>query len=178
MAQDLAFIVLQAGALRDRPGADQQAVAAIVTAAQRALEESRAAISALVRPIDEPLGEAVARVAGEAAERWHANVSTSEAHGLELGLPAREAVLRIVGEAVANAARHGHARRIRVELSRHPERLVSITDDGVGFDPGSIQPNGARHGLVGMRERAALVGAELHVRSRPGEGTEIVVTLP
>jgi signal transduction histidine kinase len=178
MAQDLAFIVQQAGALRDRAVPDQRAVADIMTAAQRALDESRRAISALVRPIDEPLGQAVARVAAEAAERWQATVETSEDADLDLSFQTREAVLRIVGEAVTNAARHGQAEHIRVELSRHRERLVTIADDGVGFDPLSVHANGSRHGLVGMHERAALVGAELHVQSRPGEGTEIVLALP
>jgi signal transduction histidine kinase len=78
---------------------------------------------------------------------------------------------------VRNAARHGHAQRIRVELSEHPELHVRIVDDGVGFDA-ALHPRGGRHGIVGMRQRAEQVGAQLRVQSRPGNGTEIVMILP
>lgn len=175
VAQDLAFIVQQADVLAGRDGAPQ-ALGDIVTAGRRALDESRDVIAALVRPTDEPLAEALVRVAEEAAGRLGATADVSAAAGLELPAPAREAVVRIVGEAVTNAARHGQAQRIRVELSERPELHVRIVDDGVGFDA-SLQRCGGRHGILGMRERAERVGAQLRVQSRPGEGTEIVVVL-
>ena len=84
----------------------------------------------------------------------------------------REALARILGEAVANA-RHGGATRVHVELSTDPLRL-RVIDDGAGFDPATCAPG---FGLGGMRERAALVGAELSVRSGPGAGTEVAVEL-
>jgi signal transduction histidine kinase len=162
--------------LAGRDGAPQ-AVGEIGTAARRALDESRGVIAALVRPTDEPLAEALVRVAEEAAGRFGATVQACAVADLELPAPAREAVLRIVGEAVTNAARHGQARSIRVELSEHPELHVRIVDDGVGFDS-TLQQCSGRHGIMGMRERAEQVGAQLRVQSRPGEGTEIVVILP
>jgi signal transduction histidine kinase len=178
MAQDLAFIVQQAGALAAAANdGNSQAAAEIATAARRALDESRGAIAALVRPTDEPLARALTRVAEEAAGRWDATVETRVADGLELSAQTREALLRIVGEAVTNAARHGQAKRIRLELEERPELQVRVIDDGVGFDP-ALQPREGRHGIVGMRERAEQVGGELRVSSRPGEGTEIVVVLP
>ncbi|MEA2244939.1 MAG: hypothetical protein QOD24_4495 [Solirubrobacteraceae bacterium] len=176
MAQDLAFIVQQASELAGRNGA-AQAAGDIVTAARRALDESRGVIAALVRPTDEPLAEALVRVAEEAAGRFGATVQACAVADLELPAPAREAVLRIVGEAVTNAARHGQARSIRVELAEHPELHVRIVDDGVGFDS-TLQQCSGRHGIIGMRERAEQVGAQVRVQSRPGEGTEIVVILP
>ncbi|MGH2917519.1 MAG: sensor histidine kinase, partial [Solirubrobacteraceae bacterium] len=176
VAQDLAFIAQQAGALAAR--ADGPAVAAdIENAARRALDESRAAIAALVRPTDEPLAEALAGVAEAAAERWGAAVQTSAVAGVELSAPVREALLRIVGEAVTNAARHGQAQHIGLELGEHPHLHVRIVDDGVGFDPASLEQRSGRHGILGMRERAEQVGAQLRVESRPGTGTEIVVVL-
>ncbi len=177
MAQDLVFIVQQASALDGRDG-DPEAVADIVTAARRALDESRGAIAALVRPTDEPLAQALARVAEETAGRWGASVESDMVDGFELSPPTREALLRIVGEAVANAARHGQARRIRVELAQRPQLHVRIVDDGVGFDATSLKELRGRHGIMGMRERAEQVGGRLHVESRPGEGTEIKVLLP
>jgi signal transduction histidine kinase len=176
VAQDLAFIVQQASALAARDG-DSPAMRDIVTAARRALDDSRGAIAALVRPTDEPFAEALTRVAGEAAARWDASVETRAVEGIELAAQTREAVLRIVGEAVTNAARHAHAKHIRLELSERPDLQVRVADDGVGFDPARQDLTG-RHGLVGMRERAEEVGGLLRVSSRPGHGTEIVVVLP
>jgi signal transduction histidine kinase len=176
IAQDLAFIVQQARALTQRDVGDDVAEE-IATAAGRALDESRGVIAALVRPTDEPLAEALTRVAEEAAGRWGGRVESSCADGLELSAPEREALMRIVGEAVTNAARHGHAQRIFLELSERPELLVRIADDGIGFDLAALEQLGGRHGLSGMRERAEQIGAQLSVRSRPQEGTEIVVIL-
>jgi signal transduction histidine kinase len=181
IAQDLAFIVQQAAALAVRARSGRVAVdvvaADIETAARRALDASRGAIAALVRPTDEPLVQALTRVAEEAAGRWDAVVQTRGVDGIELSAPTREAVLRIVGEAVTNAARHGKAKHIRLELDEQPELLVRIADDGVGFDPAE-QDLAGHHGIVGMRERAEQVGGKLRVSSRPGEGTEIVLVLP
>ena len=177
MAQDLAFIAQQAGALASRDGAPP-ALADIETAARRALDESRGAIAALVRPTDEPLADALGRVATEAAGRLGATVETRATPGVELSVPAREAVLRIVGEAVTNAARHGLARGIHVQLADRPNLQVRVVDDGVGFDPNSIPQGTGRHGIVSMRERAEQIGARLRVESRLGQGTQIVVDLP
>jgi len=176
IAQDLAFIVQQARELRQQPG-DDGAAQEIATAAGRAIDESRAVIAALVRPTDEPLAEALTRVAEEAAGRWGGRVESSCVDGLELSAPEREALMRIVGEAVTNAARHGHAERIFLELAERPELLVRIADDGVGFNPASLEQHTGRHGLRGMRERAEKIGARLIVQSRPQEGTEILVIL-
>ncbi|MEY2513678.1 MAG: hypothetical protein QOJ89_1036 [bacterium] len=175
IAQDLAFIVQQAAALASRSGSGSVA-AEIETVARRALDESRAAIEALVRPTDEPIGQALARVAEEAAVRWEATVYTRGAGGIELSAPTREAVLRIVAEAVTNAARHGHAKHILLDLEERPELQVRVADDGVGFDP--AQDLSGHHGIAGMRERAEEIGATLRVQSRPGEGTEVVLVLP
>jgi NarL family two-component system sensor histidine kinase YdfH len=136
-------------------------MADIAMAARRALDESRGVIAALVRPTDEPLEQALSRVADEAAERWGTRVDSHADTGLELAPPAREALLRIVGEAVTNAARHAKALHIRVELSEHPELHVFITDDGVGFDLVWLAQQSGRHGIVGMRERAEQIGGQL-----------------
>ena len=177
MAQDLAFILQQASALAARESSPGT-MADIETAARRALAESRNAIAALVRPSGEPLDLALKRVAEAAAARWDAPVETRAVAGLELEPQAREALLRIVGEAVTNAARHGHAKHIRLELEERPELRVRVVDDGVGFDAAAVDDRRGHHGLTGMRERAEEVGGRLEVESAPGEGTTIVVTLP
>ena len=86
------------------------------------------------------------------------------------------AVYRITQEALTNARRHGEARRAHVEI-RDEEVMVriAIRDDGVGFDT-SAQTRG--FGMVGMRERAELLGGTLTVESTPGSGAHVKATLP
>ncbi len=84
---------------------------------------------------------------------------------------------RIVQDALANVARHAHARAVTVRLARRGQRLLlSITDDGVGFTPTETGPLGL--GLATMRQRAEIMGATFTIRSRPRHGTEVRVVLP
>jgi PAS domain S-box-containing protein len=88
---------------------------------------------------------------------------------------------RVAQESLNNVARHAAASRVDVELSRSRLGLtVTITDNGVGFDSG--QPRLGPHGLglLGMKERVALVHGELDVRSTVGKGTrvQVVVLVP
>ncbi len=83
---------------------------------------------------------------------------------------------RLVQEALNNAARHGGAKHARVEVSEQGETLrIRVSDDGRGFDPGARSDG---YGLVSMRERIALAGGSLELRSSPGDGTTIVALLP
>ncbi|HET6506079.1 MAG TPA: GAF domain-containing protein [Baekduia sp.] len=85
-------------------------------------------------------------------------------------------VYRIIQEALNNARKHGAARRAVATVARDGRSVVvTVRDDGCGFDPATA-PSG--FGLVGMRERAELLGGSLAVQSRVGEGTTIVATLP
>ena len=87
------------------------------------------------------------------------------------------AVYRIVQEALTNVARHSGAPRVDVTLAVSDEGLeVSIADKGRGFDPAKT-PEG-RFGLVGMRERVALVGGVLHIDSGVGDGTTVRCAIP
>lgn len=94
--------------------------------------------------------------------------------------PATEiAAYRIVQEALTNVARHAAAAHCRVTLLRLPDALrVEIEDDGHGFDPEG-EPEAPRgFGLIGMRERAVMLGGSLRVLSAPGSGTRLFVELP
>lgn len=104
--------------------------------------------------------------------------------GTERDLPAetQRAVIRIVGEALRNVAQHAAAKHATVTI-RYGERevVVTIADDGAGFDPeGTVATAeaGGHFGLVGMRERATAAGGSLVVQSAPGTGTTICATLP
>jgi PAS domain S-box-containing protein len=87
------------------------------------------------------------------------------------------ALYRITQEALTNVARHSRARRVEVVLARGPDYVsLVIEDDGVGFDRAATADHG--FGLLGMQERAALVGARLEVESAAGRGTTILVRMP
>jgi len=83
-------------------------------------------------------------------------------------------VFRIAQEAIHNAVRHAHAQRIDVGLSaRNGDLLLTVDDDGVGFDPSAAPLRSRRLGLTSMEERARAIGGTLTIDSQPGEGTRV-----
>jgi ligand-binding sensor domain-containing protein/signal transduction histidine kinase len=89
-------------------------------------------------------------------------------------------LLMVVREGLHNAIRHGHPSKVQVNIDfRENEFSVQVRDDGCGFDQAeaAASPNG-HFGLVGMRERAKLVGGMLTLSSRPGAGTELTLRIP
>ncbi len=87
-------------------------------------------------------------------------------------------IVSIAAEAMTNARRHSGCRTVWVACAYDARGLsVSVRDDGQGFDPLQTSPLG-HWGLVGMRERAAAIGARLTVTSALGTGTEVVLVLP
>jgi len=88
------------------------------------------------------------------------------------------ALFRIFQEILTNVARHSVARHVRLEFRRLPECLVlQVVDDGKGFDEQKLHDRKSL-GLLSMRERAALIGADIDIRSAPGAGTTVTVKLP
>ena len=86
------------------------------------------------------------------------------------------AAYRIVQEALTNAVKHGHARRIAVEVQEDEAAIeLSVRDDGEGFDPGA---KAGGFGLPGMQERVELLEGSLSIDSAPGRGTVVRATLP
>ena len=86
-------------------------------------------------------------------------------------------IYRIAQQAITNAARHAGARNVRVRLTRDASGLrLRVEDDGTGFDPAHVPAD--RFGLLGMRERARLLGGTLVVESAPDAGTAIDVSIP
>jgi signal transduction histidine kinase len=84
-----------------------------------------------------------------------------------------ETYVRIAQEALRNIERHAQATRVSVRLSidTGARLILSIIDDGVGFDPARIPPG--HFGIIGLREQAELIGGELRIDSRPDHGTTI-----
>jgi signal transduction histidine kinase len=92
------------------------------------------------------------------------------------------AIFRIVQEALKNAEQYAHASLVRVRMQfESGELTVVVEDDGVGFEapeaPRELTESG-HYGLIGMQERALLIGGSLHIGSQRGEGTRIVFSLP
>ena len=97
----------------------------------------------------------------------------------ELSLPpdVQVALYRIAQEALHNVAKHAGAERVRIDLRYEGDTVqLTIEDDGRGFDVDSIPPGSLGVGI--MRERAAKIGAALHMNSRIGKGTTITVCWP
>jgi signal transduction histidine kinase len=170
LAQDLAFIASQSGS--SRSGVDPVWRAEMAAAARRALVESRRVVSTLAAAPSEDGAADVAQSAATAALQYGVGLSLDVDGGHGLSPVERDALVQIVREAMANAARHGRASRIHVEVA--PGRLVRVTDDGAGFDPADERAPGS-FGLVSMRERAEAIGASFDVQSAPGRGTVVEV---
>jgi two-component system sensor histidine kinase UhpB len=100
-------------------------------------------------------------------EAWPGRLASRAAHNLQA----------IVGEALRNVVHHSAARSVAVELRMLGSKaLLAVVDDGVGHE--AIEAGGGGMGVLGMRERAVLVGGDLQILSTPGKGTRIQATFP
>jgi len=142
------------------------------------LDEVRSFITDLRPPVvDVGLGTAIAERARELEER-HGIAVEMDVDGIESRLTpsARASVLRIVQEAFQNVRKHAAASRVSIGLEG--DTLV-IADNGRGFDVIRLASGAGRNfGLQFMRERAELMGGQLQIESRQGEGTRILLRLP
>jgi PAS domain S-box-containing protein len=88
-------------------------------------------------------------------------------------------IYRVVQEALNNVLKHARAAHVDIALERHADHVsLIIEDDGVGFDPSNAAIGTGGVGLLGMRERAALIGADLQIESTAGRGTTVLVRVP
>jgi signal transduction histidine kinase len=86
---------------------------------------------------------------------------------------------RIMQEALNNIHKHAGARSVQITLeSRGDETVLVISDDGKGFNVRNKTKRSSGLGLTGMKERAALIGADLEIESSPRRGTTIYVKVP
>jgi len=119
------------------------------------------------------------------ALEWHARevskrtgllvLVNAEETASELPEEQKTCIYRVAQEALHNCARHSHAQRVNVEVSRkNGSVFLSVEDDGQGFDARRVRGLG----LAGMAERVHHLGGEFRVNSRPGSGTQVEVELP
>ncbi len=152
-------------------------LAAVRESARAGLDDVRRVARRLRPGVLEDLGlaSALAALATDFADHSSAAVRRSFAPGLPALSPEAEVVVyRVAQEALTNAARHADAREVELSLRRHGEHVVlEVADDGRGFE--GLEEGS---GLMGMRERAALVRAELSVVSQPRRGTTVRLRVP
>lgn len=186
LAQGLAAIALQLeltdALLEDgtQPLAAQQAVQRALTLTRTNLEEARRSVLDLrAAPLEgQSLAEALAALATATAAQNELEVRFS-ATGGERPLPVRveSSLYRMAQEALSNVVRHAGASRAMVELIFAPGEVhLRIQDDGSGFDVTMVADD--RFGLVGLNERARLLGGRLDVVSKPGAGTTLDIAVP
>ena len=88
-------------------------------------------------------------------------------------------IYRVVQEALTNVLRHAAATQVSVVLERHRGKVRAIVEDnGTGFDADDALADPERLGLLGMRERAAVVQGTLQIESSPGKGTTVFLCIP
>jgi len=182
ISQDLFSLSLLAAGLRRALHADpvlRPEVTAMERTSARTMREMQALLLEL-RPValeDAGLVPAVTELCQAYQKRLAIKV-TADLGEVSLGLAAEHAVLRIVQEALGNAARHGEPETILVRLSQcNGSVTVEVHDDGRGFDPGAVAE---RHGmgLTLMRERVTELGGDFQLDAAPGGGATIKVWLP
>jgi signal transduction histidine kinase len=174
LAQEVAFIASQTKYLAARTGDDRMSL--VAASAERALDDSRFLIGTLTRAAALPLSASIAMQAEEFARRWGLKIEL-RLEDADVAPDKRQAILRILGEALFNAARHADASTIRIALGAAGGRtLLAIRDDGCGFEPDQVEGTG--FGIRSMRERAHLLGTELRLESKPGYGTRVEIALP
>lgn len=178
IAQELAFI---AGQLDRLDRGDDDLARELRSAARRALHETRLTIEVLRAPPGVSFRHLVERAVATFEARFGVPVELR----LELldDISAdRErctAVLRILGQALVNAADHGTPRCVRVLLRASASGLtLNVADDGAAPAPAPATPAPRGWGLVSMRERAELLGGSFSIVTRPGVGAEVAVVLP
>jgi signal transduction histidine kinase len=185
VSQKLFGLVLgaeSAGTLLDRdPEAAAEQVARLGELAQEALGELRGLVFELRPASLEAEGlAATLRKQVDVLERVHARAIEVRIAGSASCAPEAEGeVLRVAQEALNNALRHAEAERIELRMeSRDGRLIVTIADDGIGFDPDDRALRARRLGLTSMEERARGLGGTLAVVSRPGEGTTVTLEVP
>lgn len=178
-------------AWRRSPEEGEKRVGRLVELSQTALSEMRALLAELRPPVPQPTGRELLETRGLADALTAHIAATDEGQGAEVRLDTRryralpfekEHVLyRVAQEALANARKHAKARHIQLTLrvTTRGKATLTVADDGVGFDPSQVvvRAPGSGLGLSSMSERVAKVGGTLALRTRPGKGTTLQVTI-
>jgi signal transduction histidine kinase len=157
----------------------QQEVARLREQINQAAVQLKSTARMLRPPTLDELGlpAALRQLAIDFEARVGVQVQVSADVGARPSQPTETAFYRIAQEALTNAVRHGGAKHVRIELAERANTLaLAVQDDGSGFELQQVAPSGL--GLLGMRERATMLGGNLTIESAPTHGTRIVATAP
>jgi signal transduction histidine kinase len=179
VAQSLAHIRMELELLaRHAAAPEADEVARLARVAGSALEDLRATIGGLRRPLHGDLSALIARHLEEVRSPTGPDLAFSGPATAVLDPERTEDVLRIVQEAVSNSLRHARAAFVSVSLAEEAGQLVlHVQDDGIGLRARTVRP-GTGVGLRSMQERADRLGGELVVRELPGGGTFVLLRFP
>jgi signal transduction histidine kinase len=183
VSQALYGIALGARSAQNRIARDPQRAAEpldyILGLAEAALADMRSLILEL-QPESlerEGLVGALAKRVDAIKVRYGIEVSRDLPDEPPIPLDTKQAMYRIAQEALHNLVKHSRAKHASLRLRVDRDALtMEVADDGEGFDPSRSYPG--HFGLQSMRERTQSRGGELHVESRPGEGTTVRVRVP
>ena len=183
VAKSLHGIALAAAALPRWVDQDGRTAAVQARAVQQAAEQAAAEaremlVSLRAVAAERPFVQRLADLVDGFGARTGVEVDLRTEGLVDLEDATADEVVHLVGEALENVARHAGASRVLVTVQPEDDGqvVVSVDDDGRGFDPEAGSPG--RFGVLGMRERAEQVGGTLEVRSEPGSGTRVAVRLP
>jgi signal transduction histidine kinase len=184
LIQGLSGITMEMQALagRLRSPEERATLEDIVRDAGTCLRETRRSVAGLrsAHGPDSGLAAAIGQAAKQITEAKAVRLKLKlEKSPNDLSPEVQYNLLRIASEAVNNSVKHSGAKTIEVVLHIAPEGLqLSVKDDGAGFsrENGNVRPG--HYGLIGMKERAAQIGAKLDLASEPGRGTTVSVLLP
>jgi signal transduction histidine kinase len=177
MGQQLAALRMEASVLRTRARGEQPPAQAQYQVLLDRIDNLAGGVRALVKQLRPPAldGGLAAALEWLAAEFTQATGLPCrlqvDADADRLAPDIATQVFRVAQESLTNVRRHAHAARVDLALQRNDGHwLLAIADDGAGFDP-SHERSG--HGLLGMEERARLLGGTLDIAGRPGSGTTV-----
>jgi signal transduction histidine kinase len=126
---------------------------------------------------DKTLGQLIELLVEAARARSRANITLTLEGERPLPENVTIALHRITQESLNNVSKHAEASEVNVSFICDSEEMVlQISDDGVGFDPATVQPGHLGIGI--MSERAKEIGATFQIDSKPGDGTIVIVTWP
>ncbi len=184
LGQSLSALLLEIQSMREGEQKRDELCSTLESKTYRLIDEVRRLAWGMHPSIldDYGLNNALARYIDEISKASKLKIDYQYICPDKLGrLPVRTEVTlyRIAQEAITNIVRHAHANHASVILMRDAnDSLLLIEDDGLGFDPEKLDHNGLAHlGLIGMRERATLLGADFTLESTPGSGVTIRVKI-
>ncbi len=184
IAQSLAFLKIQVKLLRDAlVTGDEEAIGAVVDEIDAGVRESNNDVRELLihfrtKTHTEDIERAIRSTLTKFEHQTSLQSSlTISGNGMPLAPEVQIQVLHVIQEALSNVRKHSGASGVMVDVEQEPRWRFRVRDDGSGFEFDNELARETHVGLRIMRERSERIGAQLEVRSAPGQGTEVTLTL-